>query len=238
MSICAQLLTVNERYHALLQLEEQQKDELIKARAENRQLRPAVASLEEKLAVQQIALGHARDEAQKLRAQNDLQLARISAADAEREDLHRVVKDYAARLLEAESELATLRQRNAEADAMLAAHWDSGYEEGVKQQHVELNARIRRVEAQAKQREHDAYQRGKTEHAEETSARLLRDQAERRLLLRRAEAAQLQQNDLQLRLQREKQAHAAAAGRSNKLEERLRGVRHEKVGPGRPSICH
>ena len=57
----------------------------------------------------------------------------VAAAEAEALDLHRVLR-CAQRLLECEKELASVKQRNTEAEALLAAHWDAGYEEGVRQQ--------------------------------------------------------------------------------------------------------
>ena len=56
------------------------------------------------------------------------------------------------------------------------------------------------------------------------------------MLLHKAEEARLQQKELELQLEGERHARAAAADRSQKLEERLRGVRHEKVRAAFPHL--
>ena len=111
-----------------------------------------------------------------------------------------------------------------EAEALLATHWDAGYEEGVKQQRAEVQARLRQGQRQSKQREEEAYARGKKEHAESTQARLLREQAERRLLAHRADEARQEQKQLVSALDGERQKRDATAVRNVKLEQRLRGA--------------
>ena len=223
-----ELLTVNERYHELLQASEEQRLQLEAARAELGDLRPKAAAASARLLEQQEALLQAQTTADTLRESHELLSARCSVAEAERADLHRVLEGYAARLLESERELATVKQRNIEAEALLATHWDAGYEEGVKQQRAEVQARLRQGQRQSKQREEEAYARGKKEHAESTQARLLREQAERRLLAHRADEARQEQKQLVSALDGERQKRDATAVRNVKLEQRLRGVRQQK----------
>lgn len=229
LQACMQeLLTVNERYHELLLASEEQRKQLEAARAELGELRPKAAAADARLMDQQEALLRAQTTADALRESHELLTARCTAAEAERTDLHRVLQGYAQRLLECEKELASVKQRNTEAEALLAAHWDAGYEEGVRQQEAEVKGRLRRAQQQSKQKEAEAFARGKSEHAQQTQARLLREQAERRLLAHRADEARKQQTTLASALDDEREQRGKAAERSTKLEERLRGVRHEK----------
>ena len=229
LQACMQeLLSVNERYHELLVATDTQRLELEAAQKELAQLRPALASAEAKAKAQEEALSKAVATAEDLRAAHDLKSARCNAAEAERDDLHKVVKAYAERLLEAEQKLSETEQRNVEAEAWIATTWQTGFDEGVQQQRNEVRGKLRRAQQQAEARAADAFERGRQHSSAEAGGRLLREQAERRLLLHRAEEARLQQRSLAKALEDERQAREVAEGRSVKLSERLRGVRHEK----------
>ena len=229
LQACMQeLLTVNERYHDLLQASEEQRLALEQARAELSQLKPALATAEARVASQQLALERAQGTADALRQSQELQAARCAAAEAENADLHKVVQGYASRLLERETALAAAAQQSTEYEAWLATHWQSGYEEGVNQRQAETKARLRRVQEQGRQKAEEAFERGKAHSAKDNEARLLREQAERRLLLHRAEEARVNQRALNSKLEKERQARSEAAEANSKLKQRLSTVRHQK----------
>lgn len=229
LQACMQeLLNVNERYHELLQAAESQKTALEAAHAEIAQLRPALESAEVKIAAQQQALQRAEATVQDTRAAHELQTVRCNAAEAERAELHKVIKAYAARLLESETQLSATTQRNAEAEAWLATHWEAGFEEGQKQQQKEARGKMQRAQQQATARASAAFEKGKQQSAAAHTSRITREQAERRLLLHRAEEARQQQQHLAKELQGEKQARQTAEARQIALDERLKGVRSHK----------
>lgn len=223
-----ELLNVNERYHELLVATEMQRTELDRANAELAELRPALESAHAKLAAQQEALVRADAVAKDATTAHGLQTARCSAAEAERDELHKVVKAYAQRLLEVETRLGDTQQRNAEAEAWLASHWEAGYEEGIKQQQREVKTKLHRAKERAASAAATAFQEGKAESSAAQSARITREQAERRLLLHRAEEARQQQQALAKRLGEERKQRQTAEGRSAALDARLRGVRSQK----------
>jgi len=223
-----ELLTVNERYHELLTISEGQRMDLEIAQTDLAQLRPALAEAEVRLFEQAEALDRAQSTAASLQASNDLLVAKNAALDAESADLHKVLKSYAAQLLESEAELTVTKQRNLEAEALLSAHWEAGYDEGKQQQQAEVKAKLRRAQQQARQQASEAFEHGKRTHAEETQSRRAREEAERRLLLRRAEEARTQQRRTQSALEEERQARETAAERSERLEERLKANRSHK----------
>lgn len=109
-----ELLTVNERYHELLTISEGQRMDLEIAQTDLAQLRPALAEAEVRLFEQAEALDRAQSTAASLQASNDLLVAKNAALDAESADLHKVLKSYAAQLLESEAELTVTKQRNLE----------------------------------------------------------------------------------------------------------------------------
>ena len=223
-----ELLSVNERYHELLQTSDAQCAELEAARAELGRLRPALAESEARLAAQSRACARAAAEGADLRAAHELQDARCSAAEAERDDLHKVVAAYAQRLLRSEKELQEARQTKDEAQAWLATHWQAGYEQGASQQQRDVKGKVRRAQQRNEAHVSEAFERGRAESAKAASAQLLREQAERRLLLHRAEEVRLQQRTATRRLEGERQAREAAEARTESLQERLRGVRSHK----------
>ena len=144
-------------------------------------------------------------------------------------DLHNVLQKYAQRLLASEEELAATKQRNLEAEALLAAHWEAGYEEGKAQLETEARARLRRAQEHAKQKAEEAFEHGKRVHANEVMSHRQRDEAERRVLLRRADEAKEREEKVQMVLESERQAREEAAERALKLEERLQSVRTHKA---------
>ena len=230
LQACMQeLLTVNERYHELLQIGEEQRRELEEARSELARLRPAYSEAQARLAQQQETLDAAHSTSASLQAVQELQAAKCAAVEAECADLHKVMQSYAQRLLESEAELAATKQRNLEAEALLAAHWEAGFEEGRQQQDTEARARLRRAKETAKHRVAEAYEHGKRAHAAEASTRRMRDEAERRVLLKRADEARQRERDLASALAEEQQAHGAAAARTTRLETRLQSVRSHKA---------
>jgi hypothetical protein len=229
LQACMQeLLSVNERYHELLQVVDTQRRELEAARAEIAQLRPALSEAEAKCAANEEARERAETAAQDLRATHELQVARCTAAEAERDDLHKVVRAYAERLLASEKRTEETQQHAAESEAWLASHWQAGFEEGVAQQRNEARSKLRRAQQQAQQSVAEAFDKGKQQASDESSSRLLREQAERRLLLHRAEEARVQQRKLAKALEDERMARERAQERSAALQGRLRSVRHEK----------
>ena len=229
LQACMQeLLNVNERYHELLQQTESQKTALEAAHAEITQLRPALESAEAQIAAQQQALQRAESMMQDTRTAHELQTVRCNAAEAERTELHKVIKAYAARLIESESQLSETKQRNTEAEAWLATHWEAGFEEGQKQQQKEARSKMQRARQQATAKVSEAFEKGKQQSAAAQSSRITREQAERRLLLHRAEEARTQQQHLAKELEGERQARQTAEGRSAALDERLKGVRSHK----------
>lgn len=229
LQACMQeLLAVNERYHELLAAADAQRRELEAAREELSQLRPALAKAETRCAAQELARQQAEVIAEDLKAAHDLKAVRCNAAEAERDDLHKVVKAYAERLLEAEAKMEETEQRTVEAEAWVATQWQAGFEQGVEQQRNEVRGKLRRAQQQAEQKVTDAFERGRQQSSVESGGRLLREQAQRRLLLHRAEEARVQQKQLERALAEERQAREAAEGRTVSLSERLRGVRREK----------
>ena len=60
---------------------------------------------------EQVPLRNAEKSAEDFRAAHELQAARITAVEAERDDLHKVVQAYAERLLQAESALGVTEER-------------------------------------------------------------------------------------------------------------------------------
>lgn len=229
LQACMQeLLNVNERYHELLSAYEVQRSELDAAKNELAQLRPALEDAQAHIAMQEEALRRAEATAADLSQAHELQGARCTAAESERDDLHKVVKAYAQRLLESEQKLGETKQKNAEAEAWLATHWEAGYEEGVKQQQRESKGRMLRARQEAQSTAQAAFERGKKESAAQQAARVTREQAERRLLLHRAEEARQQQQMLTRKLEAERQARADAEAREQALEARLKGVRSQK----------
>ena len=227
--VMQELLSVNERYHELLQASDVQRQELEAAREELAQLRPAVATLEAKHNAQVEALHRAEQASEDLRAAYELQGSRCKSAEAERDDLHKVVQAYAQRLLQSESELGSLGQRNAEAEAWLATHWQAGYEQGVAQQKKEGQGKLRRAHEKAEEQVSVAFVRGREESEREESSKSMREEAERQLLLHRAEEARKQQKALARQLEAERLARETAEGRTRQVSARLAGVRHEKT---------
>ena len=229
LQACMQeLLSVNERYHELLQTTEGQREELEAAREELSRLRPAVATLQAKCEAQTTAVERAESAAEDHRAAYDLQTTRCTAAEAERDDLHRVVQAYAERLIKSESENGSLQQRSVESDAWLATHWQAGYEQGVAQQKKEVRGRTRRSEERTQMDIHEAFERGQQASAAALAVRTSRVEAERRLLVRRAEASASQQRRLSQALENEREAKESAARREETVVARLASVRHEK----------
>jgi hypothetical protein len=224
-----ELLTVNERYHELLHISEEQRRELESAREELGRLRPALAEAEEQLTEARAALDNAQSTCASLQAANELHAAKHEAMRAEISDLHNVLQKYAQRLLASEAELAATKQRNLEAEALLAAHWEAGYEEGKAQLETEARARLRRAQERAKQKAEEAFEHGKRVHANEVMSHRQRDEAERRVLLRRADEAKEREEKVQMVLESERQAREEAAERAHKLEERLQSVRTHKA---------
>ena len=221
LQACMQeLLNVNERYHELLSAYEVQRSELDAAKAELAQLRPALEDAHAHIAAQEEALQRAEATAVDLTQAHELQGARCMAAEAERDDLHKVVKAYAQRLLDSEQKLDATIQKTA--------GWEAGYEEGVKQQQREAKGRMLRARQQAQSTAQAAFERGKKESAAQQAARITREQAERRLLLHRAEGARQQQQALARKLEAERQARVEAQTREQALEARLKGVRSQK----------
>ena len=107
LQACMQeLLTVNERYHELLHISEEQRRELESAREELGRLRPALAEAEEQLTEARAALDNAQSTCASLQAANELHAAKHEAMRAEMSDLHNVLQKYAQRLLASEAELA------------------------------------------------------------------------------------------------------------------------------------
>lgn len=230
LQACMQeLLTVNERYHELLHISEEQRRELESAREELGRLRPALAEAEEQLTEARAALDNAQSTCASLQAANELHAAKHEAMRAEISDLHNVLQKYAQRLLASEAELAATKQRNLEAEALLAAHWEAGYEEGKAQLETEARARLRRAQERAKQKAEEAFEHGKRVHANEVMSHRQRDEAERRVLLRRADEAKEREEKVQMVLESERQAREEAAERAHKLEERLQSVRTHKA---------
>lgn len=223
-----ELLNVNERYHELLSMFEVQRVELDSAREELSQLRPALEDAHNHIAAQEEALRRAEATAADLSQAHELQTARCTAAEAERDDLHKVVQAYSQRLLESEQKLDDSIQKNAQAEAHMATHWEAGYEEGVKQQQKEARGRLLRARQQATTSAKEAFERGKKESAAQQAARITREQAERRLLLHRAEEARQQQQALARQLESERQAREQAQAREAALDARLKGVRSQK----------
>ena len=228
-AVMQELLTVNERYHELLQASFSQSQELDAARDELAKLRPVVATLEAKNNAQSEALHRAESGAKDVRDAHELLSARCKAVEAERDDLHKVVQAYAQRLLQAEEQLGTLNEKNAEAEAWLATHWQAGYEEGVAQQKREVQGKLRRVQEKAHAQASAAFERGREEVAAQAASRASREEAERALLLHRAEAARKEQKTLAQQLEAERVAREAAEGKARHVSARLAGVRHQKA---------
>ena len=230
LQACMQeLLSVNERYHELLQASDEQRSELEAAREELARLRPAHALLETKFAHEQVALRNAEKSAEDFRAAHELQAARITAVEAERDDLHKVVQAYAERLLQAESALGVTEERTAQAENWLTSHWQAGYEEGVAQQKKEMRQKLLQVKTKASQEQAQAFERGQAVSNAAASTKSQREEAERRLLLKRAEEARTQQKQLARQLESERVAREAVEGKARTAQARLAGMRHEKA---------
>ncbi len=223
-----ELLSVNERYHELLQAHEAQRRELDVTSAELKRTRAALAAAEAKVAEQSEQISRTEATVASAREATKLQAAQIEAADSERGELHRVVRNYTERLLHAEKALEESTERRVQAEAWTETHWQSGYEEGVAQQRAELRARLSRAKVAAETKSREAFEHGRQAAAAEATSRLLREQAERRLLLHQAEEARLQQNELKSKLKQERTAREQATDRSSAVEQRLNAVRHHK----------
>ena len=225
LQACMQeLLSVNERYHELLQASDEQRSELEAAREELARLRPAHALLETKFAHEQVALRNAEKSAEDFRAAHELQAARITAVEAERDDLHKVVQAYAERLLQAESALGVTEERTAQAENWLTSHWQAGYEEGVAQQKKEMRQKLLQVKTKASQEQAQAFERGQAVSNAAASTKSQREEAERRLLLKRAEEARTQQKQLARQLESERVAREAVEGKARTAQARLAGA--------------
>ena len=231
----SELLGVNDRYHALIRVSQQQARELTTARAEAEERSRALAAAKSEAKQTSLALDAARSEVERLRATlsaAEVRLASRAAASANAEsasaELNRQAQDAAQRLAQSQRELVDARRQTAEAERMGEEHYQRGWEEATARLSKSHLGAMRRAEERARECAEQAFEAGRSERGAIEAGALLREQAERRLLLHRAEEGRVERVRLQRRLADSALSTKKAERAQSSLAERLRGVHHER----------
>lgn len=223
-----ELLDVNDRYHALLDEHARQGQELERSRSECERLEVAVANAQARLTgidTEQASMAAALKET---RAALALQEDRARAAEDCNAELHRQAQDATQRVLQLQLELKGAEQRATEAERLAAVQYERGRADARAVLQKQQSSTLQKVQYDAQQATQRAFEVGRAQRAAEDAAALLREQAQRRLLLHRAEESRLQQQELQRQLERQQAISAAAEKSKDALFSRLRGVRNQK----------
>ena len=223
-----ELLSVNDRYHQTLHESQMQRQELVELHSEAQNLRAALAQTEERFENQERDQGADKKTNDTLRAAHELQGARCAAAEAEKGELNQLLEACMGQLTVQQSELEALHRQLEVAEQRSADSWQAGYDEGKAQREAEHKSRMRQAQQNSKASEQSAFDQGRQQGSADQAAVLLREQAQRRLLLHRAEEAKLQHGTLESQLGRERRARSAAQGRLEEVEQRLSSVRWHK----------
>lgn len=223
-----ELLSVNERYHDLLEKRQRERHELEAANAEAHRLRAALGASEQRvttLTTEQARLAGALRE---LSEAKELQAQRCMATEDSAAQLSRHAQDATQQIVALQHELGAAVRRAEEAERLAGHQFQRGFDEAAAKLQKQNESGMRLAQERAQETAQQAFEFGRTQRASEESAALLREQAQRRLLLHRAEESRLQQKELERQLKAREAASAAAERSQRALSERLRGVRSDK----------
>ncbi|KAL1495493.1 hypothetical protein AB1Y20_016858 [Prymnesium parvum] len=229
LQACMQeLLTVNERYHEVLHQRDSLLAEVNTLRAETQRLRAALARSEAKSVHHEAQYSTMLSTSEALREASALQTARTSAMEAEKGQLEQLLEACMGQLSSQQKEIEGLQEYTREVEELKAQAFQAGFDDGMAQQQAEHSSELRRLQLSAKSQAEQAFDEGKRRASADLAATLMREQAQRRLLLHRADEQREQRTSLEGQLLREQRARTEAQEKRQEYESRLHSVRRAK----------
>lgn len=223
-----ELLSVNERYHQLLAEQAQQSHELELSRSEVERLQTELARSDARFSSIDTEKATLLNALRETRATNELLKQRLRAAEDDNAQLSRQAQDATQRVVQLQQELSAAEERITEAEHLAVLQYRRGYDDATELLGKRQNSALRRERDRAQETTQQAFESGRAQRASEEAAALIREQAQRRLLLHRAEESRLERVELQRQLEHHHAISSAALKSKSALSDRLRGVRNER----------
>lgn len=227
-AVMQELLTVNERYHESLHRVSVQDRELEALRTQVASLDDALYESRNLVNEQQQKLKVQQESLDATKSAHELSTLRCAAVESESAELRKLVSQYTSRMLEMQEDQRQTAKKIETMQGQLRDQMRNELNEAVLKQRNTHTQQLRRTAAQADEAAKAAFERGKQKSEAELSGVLLREQAERRLLLHRAEEARSQQLQAEAALEQERRGRTAAERLHTDAEQRLRSVRWHK----------
>jgi chromosome segregation ATPase len=223
-----QLLLVNERYHELLAEHSQQSNELELRRREVERLQAELANSDTRFVSIDSEQASLLNALRETRAANELLENRLRATEDVNAQLSRQAQDATQRALQLQQDLGVVEERAAEAERLAVLQYRLSYDDATELLGRRQSSTLRRERERAQETTLQAFEFGRAQRASEESGALLREQAQRRLLLHRAEESRLERVALQRKLEHHQAISSAAIQSKSALSDRFRGVRNER----------